>query len=46
MKLFLCLLCCLGALNWAAVWWRPEGAEDLDGVAASMAETLLGGLER
>ncbi|MHC4938095.1 MAG: TetR family transcriptional regulator [Planctomycetota bacterium] len=39
-------LTCLGALNWAAVWWRPEGEHDLEEVAASMADTLLRGLER
>jgi len=38
-------LTCLGALNWAAVWWRPDGDVELDELADGMAETLLGGLE-
>jgi len=39
-------LTCLGALNWAAVWWRPDGGDDLESVADAMADTLLEGLER
>jgi len=39
-------LACLGALNWTAVWWRPDGEENLEEVADAMADTLLGGLER
>ncbi|MHC4452082.1 MAG: TetR family transcriptional regulator [Planctomycetota bacterium] len=39
-------LTCLGALNWAAVWWRPDGEYDLEEVADAMADTLLKGLDR
>ena len=42
----LATLTCLGALNWAAVWWRPDGDYDIDDVADAMSETLLRGLER
>ena len=35
----------LGALNWTAVWWRPEGGLDLDAVADHIAETFLKGLQ-
>ena len=36
----------LGALNWTAVWWRPEGRRDLDTVADEMAETFLRGVRQ
>lgn len=39
-------LTCLGALNWAAIWWRPDGEHTVHDVANSMAETLLTGVER
>ena len=42
----LAALTCLGALNWAAVWWRPDGEHTVDDVADSMAGTLLSGVER
>ena len=40
----LATLTLLGALNWAVVWWRPDGEQSLDELATAMAETLLGGL--
>jgi AcrR family transcriptional regulator len=39
-------LALLGALNWAAVWWRPDGDLAVDEVARRMADLLLKGLER
>jgi len=42
----LATLTVLGALNWAAVWWRPEGDRNLEELADAMADTLLGGLKR
>ncbi|MHC4953665.1 MAG: TetR family transcriptional regulator [Planctomycetota bacterium] len=42
----LATLTLLGALNWAAVWWRPEGEQNLEELATAMADTLLGGLKR
>jgi AcrR family transcriptional regulator len=39
-------LTCLGALNWAAIWWRPDGPHTVDEVADSMVGTLLMGVER
>ena len=42
----LATLTVLGALNWAAVWWRPEGDRNLEELANAMADTLLGGLKR
>ena len=42
----LATLTLLGALNWAAIWWRPEGEQSPDELAAAMADTLLGGLKR
>ncbi len=34
----------LGALNWAARWWRPSGAHTVDEVAGAFIDQLLGGL--
>jgi len=42
----LATLTVLGALNWAAVWWRPDGDRNLKELATAMADTLLGGLKR
>ena len=42
----LATLTLLGALNWAAMWWRPEGEQSLDELSSAMAATLLGGLQR
>ena len=42
----LATLTLLGALNWAAIWWRPEGEQSPDELATAMADTLLGGLKR
>jgi len=42
----LATLTVLGALNWAAVWWRPDGDRNLEELATAMADTLLGGLKR
>jgi AcrR family transcriptional regulator len=39
-------LALLGALNWAAVWWRPDGALSLEEVARGTADLFLKGLER
>jgi AcrR family transcriptional regulator len=39
-------LALLGALNWAAVWWRPDGDLPVDEVARRMADLFLKGLER
>lgn len=36
----------LGSLNWAVVWWRPDGGLDPAAVAAAFAEQFLGGLIR
>jgi len=45
MDVKLTALTLLGALNWTAVWWRPEGGQDLDAVAQGIAETLLKGIQ-
>lgn len=37
-------LTCLGALNWAAVWWRPDGTYGIGEVSRTIADTLLQGL--
>jgi AcrR family transcriptional regulator len=42
----LATLTVLGALNWAAVWWRPDGDRTLEELATAMADTLLGGLKQ
>ena len=42
----LAALALLGALNWAAVWWRPDGALSVEEVARQTAELFLKGLER
>ncbi len=42
----LAALALLGALNWAAVWWRPDGALSVDEVARRIADVFLRGLER
>ena len=42
----LATLTLLGALNWAAIWWRPDGEQSPDELATAMADTLLGGLKR
>lgn len=39
-------LALLGALNWAAVWWRPDGVLSLEEVARGTADLFLKGLER
>jgi len=39
-------LALLGALNWAAVWWRPDGALSLEEVARATADLFLKGLEQ
>jgi AcrR family transcriptional regulator len=39
-------LALLGALNWSAVWWRPDGELSVDGLARRMADLFLGGLQR
>jgi len=39
-------LALLGALNWAAVWWRPDGALSVEQVADRTADLFLKGLER
>ena len=36
----------LGALNWAAVWWRPDGPLSVAQVAEKTADLFLKGLER
>lgn len=42
----LATLALLGALNWAAVWWRPDGPLPVDEVARRTADLFLKGLER
>jgi AcrR family transcriptional regulator len=42
----LAALALLGALNWAAVWWRPDGALTVEQVARQTADLFLKGLER
>jgi AcrR family transcriptional regulator len=42
----LATLALLGALNWAAVWWRPDGALSVAEVAERTADLFLKGLER
>ena len=42
----LAALALLGALNWAAVWWRPDGAFSVEEVARQTADLFLKGLER
>jgi TetR/AcrR family transcriptional regulator, cholesterol catabolism regulator len=42
----LATLALLGALNWAAVWWRPDGALSVALVAEGTADLFLKGLER
>jgi AcrR family transcriptional regulator len=42
----LAALALLGALNWAAVWWRPDGALTVEEVARQTADLFLKGLER
>ena len=34
----------LGALNWTARWYRPEGAQDPDEIAETLADYLVKGL--
>jgi TetR/AcrR family transcriptional regulator len=34
----------LGAINWVARWYRPEGALDADAIGAQFADHLVGGL--
>ena len=34
----------LGAINWVARWYRPEGALDADAISAQFADHLVGGL--
>jgi len=36
----------LGALNWTAVWWRPDGPLDVEELARRTADLFLRGLER
>ena len=40
----LAALTLLGALNWTAIWWRPEGSDDLPALAGEMATMFLEGL--
>ncbi len=42
----LAALALLGALNWAAVWWRPDGPLSVDQVGQRIADIFLKGLER
>lgn len=42
----LAALALLGALNWAAVWWRPDGPLPVAEVAGRTADLFLKGLER
>ncbi|MCK6459597.1 MAG: TetR/AcrR family transcriptional regulator [Planctomycetes bacterium] len=42
----LATLALLGALNWAAVWWRPDGPLSVADVAERTADLFLKGLER
>jgi len=42
----LAALALLGALNWAAVWWRPDGPLSVAEVAERTADLFLKGLER
>jgi AcrR family transcriptional regulator len=42
----LATLALLGALNWAAVWWRPDGPLPVDEVAERTSDLFLKGLER
>jgi hypothetical protein len=42
----LAALALLGALNWAAVWWRPDGSLPVEEVADRTADLFLKGLER
>ena len=34
----------LGAANWSAMWFRPEGEHSASGVAEALANYLVGGL--
>ena len=34
----------LGSLNWAVVWWRPDGGRTVAEVAEGFAEMFLGGI--
>ncbi|MCI0432425.1 MAG: TetR/AcrR family transcriptional regulator [Gemmatimonadetes bacterium] len=36
----------LGAINWTATWFRPDGARSADAVARSVAAYLVRGLQR
>jgi TetR/AcrR family transcriptional regulator, cholesterol catabolism regulator len=36
----------LGALNWTAHWFRPDGSHTADAVAAAVADYAVAGLER
>lgn len=36
----------LGAINWVARWYRPEGALDAAAIGAQFADQLVGGLAR
>jgi AcrR family transcriptional regulator len=42
----LAALSLLGSLNWTALWWRPEGPEELETVAHHFAETFLRGIAK
>src|SRR5262245_48974529 len=42
----LAALALLGALNWAAVWWRPDGELTVEEVARQTSDLFLKGLER
>lgn len=34
-----------GGINWAAIWHRPDGSDDVETVAKSLAETVCAGLK-
>jgi hypothetical protein len=38
------VLVVLGALNWAAEWYRPDGPEPPERVGDRLADALIGGL--
>jgi AcrR family transcriptional regulator len=42
----LAALSLLGALNWTAVWWRPEGRTRVEDVAEGIASAFLKGIGR
>jgi len=39
-------LALLGSLNWTAVWWRPDGGDEVPDVAERFADLYIEGLSR